>query len=143
MGQSRHAVLIAGNGERLWTIEPDNSYASDVPVRWAPGRDLIAVLTTPEAAGFYDGFGRRVLPFPDAEPAWWTGPLQPRPHRKRAGGGGADGQDSVLIYTARGRQRSRARARGPQGLGAVRHLIVRICIDLRRVNRVPRPSPSG
>ncbi len=59
-------VLFAGNGDRLWTIEPDNSYASDLPVRWAPDRDLFLVVSTPEAAGFYDGHGRRILPFPDA-----------------------------------------------------------------------------
>jgi len=59
-------VLFAGSGERLWTIEPDNSYASDVPIRWAPDRDLILVVSTPQAAGFYDGWGRCILPFPDA-----------------------------------------------------------------------------
>lgn len=60
-------VLFSGSGERLWTIEPDSSYASDLPVRWEPDRDLILVLSTPQAAGFYDGWGRRISGFPDAE----------------------------------------------------------------------------
>jgi len=59
-------VLFGGNGDRLWTIEPDNSYASDLPVRWARDRDLFLVVSTHQAAGFYDGFGRCILPFPDA-----------------------------------------------------------------------------
>lgn len=57
-------VLFSGDGRRLWTAEWDNSYAADLPVQWTPERDLIVVVTTPEAAGFYDGFARMVMPFP-------------------------------------------------------------------------------
>lgn len=68
-------ALFGGNGDRLWTIEPDNSYASDKPVRWASDRDLILMVTTPEAAGFYDGHGRRVMEFADGRLSTYDHPV--------------------------------------------------------------------
>ena len=96
-------VLFGGNGERLWTIEPDNSYASDLPVRWADDRDVICVLSTPQAAGFYDGFGRRVMGFPDPHLT-----VMDRAHSASdfIGNGLEDvvvmAADSVLVYTQDG-----------------------------------------
>lgn len=109
-------VLFAGDGERLWTIEPDNSYASDLPARWSPDRDLIVVLSTPQAAGFYDGHGRRVMDFPDPhlsvmDRACWAGDYT---------GNGLDDvavitADSILIYTQEGMPpRSGARRLDPR-----------------------------
>ena len=58
-------TLFSGTGEKLWTIEPDNHGAYDIPLRWAPDRDYFLVVSTPKAAGLYDGYGRMLLPFPE------------------------------------------------------------------------------
>jgi rhamnogalacturonan endolyase len=59
-------TLFTGNGDKLWTMEPDNSEAYDIPVRWAPDQDLFLLVSSAEAGGLYDGYGRRVIPFSDA-----------------------------------------------------------------------------
>lgn len=60
-------AMFSGSGDPLWVIEPDNGRAHDRPLRWAKDRDVFIIITTPAAGGLYDGYGRKVVPFPEAE----------------------------------------------------------------------------
>lgn len=95
-------TMFTGSLERLWTYEPDNANGYDARVRWAPGRDLFLLVSTPAVAGFYDGFGRRVIPFPDAHLSASDRPLCAADFN----GDGLDefviqGQKELLVYSAR------------------------------------------
>ena len=60
--------LFSGRGERLLTFEPDNVSQGGPPVNWTgDGRELILLATSPEALGLWDGFGRKVVTFPEED----------------------------------------------------------------------------
>lgn len=60
--------LFSGRGERLLTFEPDNVSQGGPPVNWTgDGRELIFLATSPEALGLWDGFGRKVVTFPEED----------------------------------------------------------------------------
>lgn len=99
-GNSGARALFTGSGEKLWNAEPDNQNGYDCCVRWAPDRDLALLVSTPAVAGFYDGYGRLVVPFPDAELSISDRPLLARDFT----GNGLDdfviaGRGELLIYT--------------------------------------------
>ncbi len=53
--------LFSGNGDRLWTIQPDYIGQGALPVGWGRRREqLIWTNTSREAMAFYDGYGQRV-----------------------------------------------------------------------------------
>jgi len=59
-------TLFSGNGDRLWSIQPDYLGQGSCPVSWgARGEQLIWANTSSEVQGFYDGFGRRVKDLPE------------------------------------------------------------------------------
>jgi len=104
-GNPGSRTLFTGAGERLWTIEPDNSTGRDLPVRWAPDRDLILIVSTPAAAGFYDGYGRRIMPFADAHLSTYDRAILSlsKDAGDHAGAGSDDfallAEGEVLVYT--------------------------------------------
>jgi len=60
--------LFSGRGERLLTFEPDNLGERGSPVNWTgDGGELILLATSPEALGLWDGFGRKVVTFPEED----------------------------------------------------------------------------
>jgi rhamnogalacturonan endolyase len=93
-------TLFTGDGKMLWTMEPDNSECYDIPVRWALNQDLFLLISSAEAGGLYDGHGRRVIPFPDAE---ISDPDRALLARDFTGNGLDDfviqSKDALLIYT--------------------------------------------
>ena len=96
-------AMFTGTGEKLWTFEPDNANGYDLRVRWVPGRDLFLLVSTPAVAGFYDGFGRLVMPFPDAHLSIADRPF----HAADFTGNGLEdfviqGDREVLVYTQGG-----------------------------------------
>ena len=81
-------------------MEPDNSEGYDIAVRWTKEQDFFLLVSSPHAAGLYDGFGRRVLPFPDGALSKFDRALLARDFT----GNGLDdfiiqGKDELLIYT--------------------------------------------
>jgi hypothetical protein len=58
-------TLFSGNGDRLWSIQPDYKGQGSVPMTWG-GREeqLIWANTTSEVQSFYDGYGRKVKDLP-------------------------------------------------------------------------------
>ncbi|MDO8682717.1 MAG: hypothetical protein Q7N50_04475, partial [Armatimonadota bacterium] len=100
-GNTGTRSLFSGNGEKLWTIEPDVTGAYDKKLRWAAGRDVFLVNSSVSAAGLYDGYGRRIIPFPEAselsaiDRTFWAQDFT---------GNGLDdfviqGEDALFIYT--------------------------------------------
>ncbi|MDO8586790.1 MAG: hypothetical protein Q7T82_07075 [Armatimonadota bacterium] len=93
-------TLFTGTGEKLWTMEPDNTEAYDIPVRWTADRDLFLLVSSTKAAGLYDGHGRRLVPFPDAE---LSDPDRALLARDFTGNGLDDfviqAKDALLVYT--------------------------------------------
>jgi len=54
-------TLFSGDGERLWSIQPDYIGQGAVALKWGDSPvDVIWTNTTAEARAFYDGHGRRV-----------------------------------------------------------------------------------
>lgn len=64
-GSSGVRNILSSTGEKLWTGEPDPQGCYEFPVRWAPCRDLWVCVSSPKAAGLYDGFGRNIFPLPE------------------------------------------------------------------------------
>ena len=59
-------TLFSGNGDRLWSIQPDYLGQGSCPVSWGGrGEQLIWANTSSEVQGFYDGYGRRVKDLPE------------------------------------------------------------------------------
>ena len=59
-------TLFSGNGDRLWSIQPDYIGQGSCPVNWGRREEaLIWSNTTAEAQAFYDGYGRRVKDLPE------------------------------------------------------------------------------
>ncbi len=58
-------TLLSGQGERLWSIQPDYIGQGAAPVTWGKrATQLIWTNTTAQAQAFYDGYGRRVKTLP-------------------------------------------------------------------------------
>jgi hypothetical protein len=58
--------LFSGDGDKLLTFEPDNVSQGGPPVNWTgTGEELLFLSSTIPALGMYDGYGRRVVTFPD------------------------------------------------------------------------------
>ena len=56
-------TLFSGNGERLWTIQPDYVGQGFIPVMWG-GRQLFWTSTSRDVQALYDGHGRKVKDLP-------------------------------------------------------------------------------
>jgi len=56
-------ALDAGDGSRLWAIQPDFAGQGSRPVRWGD-RTLVWMNTSAAAQGLYDGHGRKVKDLP-------------------------------------------------------------------------------
>ncbi|HOS43846.1 MAG TPA: hypothetical protein PK794_09170, partial [Armatimonadota bacterium] len=56
-------TLFAGDGSRLWAIQPDFAGQGSRPVRWGD-RTLVWMNTSAAAQGLYDGHGRKVKDLP-------------------------------------------------------------------------------
>lgn len=58
-------TLFAGNGDRLWTIQPDTFGQGCCPVSWdRPDLQRLWVNTSAEGQGLYDGYGQRIKDLP-------------------------------------------------------------------------------
>ena len=64
-------TLFSGQGDRLWSIQPDYIGQGSCPVWWG-NRDeqLIWTNTTGPVQALYDGHGRRVKPLPELSRLW-------------------------------------------------------------------------
>ena len=52
-------TMFTGEGERLWTIQPDYVGQGFIPLQWG-GRELLWTNTSQHVQALYDGFGRKV-----------------------------------------------------------------------------------
>jgi hypothetical protein len=58
--------LFSGDGDRLTYFEPDNVSQGGPPINWTgKGDELILLTSSRKALGMYDGYGRKVVVFPD------------------------------------------------------------------------------
>lgn len=71
-------ILFGGTGEQLFTFEPDNVSQGGPAVNWSgDGQELMLLSTSVQALGMYDGYGRKVVvfpedvPVPEGEPSYW------------------------------------------------------------------------
>jgi len=63
--------LFSGNGDRLWTIQPDYLGQGACPVTWGDEEEqLIWMNTSGPVQALYDGYGRRVKDLPELRKLW-------------------------------------------------------------------------
>jgi len=61
-------TLYSGDGRKLHSFEPDNISQGGPAVNWTgDGEELLFLYSSPEALGMYDGYGRKVVAFPEGE----------------------------------------------------------------------------
>jgi len=62
-------TLLSGNGEKLFSFEPDNISQGGPPANWSgDGEELMFLATSREALGLFDAWGRKVVKFPEDVP---------------------------------------------------------------------------
>jgi hypothetical protein len=66
-------TLLAGDGSRLWTIQPDYVGQGCAQINWA-GRNLLWTNTSRQVQALYDGFGRQVKALTELTRAYGDGP---------------------------------------------------------------------
>ena len=67
-------TLISGQGERLWTIQPDYVGQGATPIRWgAEGTPFVWTNTSRHGQALYDGNGRLVRRLTDLSAVWGEG----------------------------------------------------------------------
>jgi len=64
-------TLFSGQGDRLWSIQPDYIGQGSCPVWWGdPAEQLIWTNTSGPVQALYDGHGRRVKQLPELQKLW-------------------------------------------------------------------------
>lgn len=66
-------TLLAGDGTRLWTIQPDYVGQGCAQINWA-GRNLLWTNTSRQVQALYDGYGRKVNDLVELTRAYGDGP---------------------------------------------------------------------
>ena len=60
--------IFSGAGEPLARLQPDNVSQGGPPINWSgDGSELFFLKSSREAFGLYDGYGRKVVVFPDGD----------------------------------------------------------------------------
>ena len=66
-------TLLAGDGTRLWTIQPDYVGQGCAQINWA-GRNLLWTNTSRQVQALYDGHGQKVKALTELVQAYGDGP---------------------------------------------------------------------